>query len=75
MSAGMTWAADSLGSPAHAFLRAARDAQELTPAQADVFLSPSPSDELYFSHDEPDQLRNLAEDPEHAATVKTPGPR
>lgn len=75
MSAGMTWAADPVGSPAHASLRAARDAQELTPAQADVFLALSPSDELYFTHDDPDQLRNLAEDPEHAATVNTPGPR
>jgi hypothetical protein len=37
----------------------------LTLAQADVFLAPRPSDELYYTPDDSNQLRNLADDPNH----------
>lgn len=57
--------ADSVRSPAHASLLAARDANRLTLAQADVFLAPRPSDELYYTPDDSNQLRNLADDPNH----------
>lgn len=60
--------ADSVRSPAHASLLAARDANRLTAAQADVFLAPRPTEEFYYTPDDPNQLRNLADDPEHAAT-------
>jgi len=59
--------ADSVRSPSHQALRAARDARELTPAQADVFLAPRPAEELYVTAEDPHQLRNLAGDPAHAA--------
>jgi hypothetical protein len=54
-------------SPSHQALRSARDAKQLTPAQADVFLAPRPIEELYVTADDPNQLRNLAADPAHAA--------
>ncbi|QDU26461.1 Arylsulfatase [Anatilimnocola aggregata] len=62
--------ADSVRSPAHAALKALRDANKLTPAQADVFLAPRPNEELYLTAKDPEQLRNLATDPAHAA-IKT----
>ncbi len=57
--------ADSVRSPSHQALRAARSAGALTPAQADVFLAPRPSDELYDTAADPLQLHNLAADPKH----------
>jgi N-sulfoglucosamine sulfohydrolase len=60
--------ADSVRSLAHKSLQAARNAKQLTPAQADVFLAPRPSEELYYTPDDPDQLRSLSDDPRHAAT-------
>jgi N-sulfoglucosamine sulfohydrolase len=60
--------ADSVRSPAHVSLKALRDANRLTPAQADVFLAPRPSEELYFTAKDSEQLRNLATDPAHAET-------
>ena len=59
--------ADSVRSPSHQALRSAREARELTPAQADVFLAPRPAEELYVTAEDPHQLRNLAGDPAHAA--------
>ena len=59
--------ADSVRSPSHQTLRAARDAGSLTPAQADVFLAPRPSEELYESATDQHQLKNLAADPAHRA--------
>lgn len=58
--------ADSVRSPSHQALRAARDKGQLTPGQADVFLAPRPPEELYFTDGDPDQLTNLAADPKHA---------
>jgi N-sulfoglucosamine sulfohydrolase len=60
--------ADSVRSPSHGSLRALRDANKLTPAQSDVFLAPRPLDELYFTLHDPEQLRNLVNDPAHAET-------
>jgi hypothetical protein len=60
--------ADSVASPSFQQLRAARDAGKLTEAQADVFLAPRPTEELYRTDVDPDQLRNLANDPNYAAT-------
>ncbi len=57
--------ADSVRSPSHTQLKALRDTKKLTPAQADVFLNPRPAVELYDVKDDPDQLQNLAEDPNY----------
>jgi arylsulfatase A-like enzyme len=61
--------ADSVKSPSFQALRAARAAGPLTPPQADVFLAPRPTEELYFTANDPDQLRNLVNDPAHAAAL------
>lgn len=58
--------ADSVRSPSHDSLKELRDAQKLTPAQADVFLAPRPVEELYLTASDPNQLHNLATDPAHA---------
>jgi len=52
--------ADSVRSPSHLSLRSAREAAELTAAQADVFLAPRPTEELYRTATDPQQLENLA---------------
>lgn len=62
--------ADSVRSPSHADLVAKRDANALTDAQKDVFLSPRPPVELYDVGKDPHQLNNLAGHPEHARTQK-----
>jgi len=62
--------ADSVRSPSYASLLAARAAGKLTRAQQDVFLAPRPSEELYRTVDDPDQLANLAGDPRHAETLR-----
>ncbi len=59
--------ADSVRSPSHQALRAARDAGPLTSAQADVFLAPRPNEELYHTASDPEQLKNLTADPAHRA--------
>jgi len=53
-------------SPSHRVLQAKRDADELTKAQADVFLAPRPVEELYKVETDPYQLQNLAENPEYS---------
>lgn len=60
--------ADSVRSPSHDSLKALRDANKLTPAQADVFLAPRPTEELYLTASDPLQLQNLAANPAHAET-------
>lgn len=62
--------ADSVRSPSHESLQAARKAGTLTLAQQDVFLAPRPGEELYRTADDPNQLKNLAADPKHAAALK-----
>jgi arylsulfatase A-like enzyme len=58
--------ADSVASPSHQSLLALRNLQKLTPAQADVFLSPRPVEELYHTESDPLQLNNLASTPEYS---------
>lgn len=60
--------ADSVRSPSHASLQAARDHGSLTAAQHDVFLAPRPEIELYDLKADPWQTINLAPRPESAAT-------
>jgi arylsulfatase A-like enzyme len=60
--------ADAVASPSFQQLRAVRDAGKLTEAQKDVFLAPRPREELYRTDADPDQLRNLANDPDYAST-------
>lgn len=62
--------ADSVRSPSHAALQAARKAGTLSFAQKDVFLAPRPVEELYRTATDPDQLTNLVDDPAHAATLR-----
>ncbi len=57
--------ADSVRSPSHQTLRRLRDGEKLSDAQADVFLEPRPVEELYKTEDDPNQLNNLAFDPEY----------
>ena len=61
--------ADSVRSPAHRSLQAARDGGRLTAAQADVFLAPRPAEELYFTPADPAQVTNEAGDPARAAVL------
>ena len=62
--------ADSVRSPSHASLQARRDANELTAAQADVFLTPRPVLELYDLKADPHQLHNLAGNPKFSEQQK-----
>ncbi|MDA1039190.1 MAG: sulfatase-like hydrolase/transferase [Planctomycetota bacterium] len=62
--------ADSVRSPAHRSLIAARNAGSLSAAQADVFRAPRPDEELYFTPDDPAQLNNLEADSAHAADLE-----
>lgn len=52
--------ADSNGSPAFQDLKEIRDAGKLTPAQADIFITPRPAEELYDCRKDPMQLVNVA---------------
>jgi N-sulfoglucosamine sulfohydrolase len=61
--------ADSVRSPSHASLQAALAAGKLNPAQQDVFLAPRPTEELYRTADDPNQLKNLVAVPAHAAAL------
>lgn len=55
--------------PAGQELWDAHAAGKLNADQGDVFLQPRPAEELYDVESDPDQLRNLAADPEHGATL------
>ncbi|MCO8120804.1 sulfatase [Stieleria sp. TO1_6] len=59
--------ADSVRSDSHQQLRKLQSQGTLTPAQADVFLSPRPTAALYNVQSDPLQLKNLAGDPDYAA--------
>lgn len=62
--------ADSVRSPSHESLQAARKSGTLTLPQKDVFLAPRPVEELYRTADDANQLKNLVADPAHAAALK-----
>lgn len=54
--------ADSVSSPSHVDLQKLQAAGKLNAAQADVLLEPRPSEELYFTPDNPLQINNLVDD-------------
>lgn len=56
--------ADSNGSPSFSDLRNQRNAGRLSAAQADVFMTPRPREELYDCQKDPVQLINLASAPD-----------
>lgn len=60
--------ADSVRSPSHVSLLAARRGNRLTSAQQDVFLAPRPVIELYQLADDPHQLNDLAGEKEEMAS-------
>ena len=62
--------ADAVRSPSFLALLSAREQKKLTVAQADVFLAPRPKEELYRTADDPSQLKNLANDPQHATALR-----
>ena len=55
--------------PAGKELWEAHAAGTLTADQGDIFLEPRPTEELYDMKADPHQLRNLAADPQHGATL------
>lgn len=57
-------------SPSTQELRRLRDSGRLTAAQADVFVTPRPYEELYDVKNDPLQLVNLASVPKYAARLK-----
>lgn len=57
--------ADSNGSPSFKDLKDLRDAGKLSAAQADVFMTPRPAEELYDCRNDPMQLVNVASLPQH----------
>jgi N-sulfoglucosamine sulfohydrolase len=63
--------ADSVRSPSHLSLLNLKKLNSLTLAQQDVLLAPRPSEELYLTSTDPNQLTNLAEASEHASARKT----
>ncbi|MFK7818343.1 MAG: sulfatase/phosphatase domain-containing protein, partial [Planctomycetaceae bacterium] len=60
--------ADSVSSPSHQSLLKKKQADDLTKAQRDIFLSPRPAVELYDVASDPAQLRNLAGQSAYAKT-------
>lgn len=62
--------ADSVRSPSHRDLLAIHRDNRLTVAQADVFINPRPTVELYHTQSDPHQLNNLAGDPKYAEVEK-----
>lgn len=59
--------ADSVRSPSHQALVAAQTAGMLTEAQKEVLLAPRPTEELYRTAADADQLNNLAISPDYAS--------
>ncbi len=62
--------ADSVRSPAHRSLWEAWRRGALTDAQRDVFAAPRPREELYVAGDDPDQLRNVVDDPQYERDLR-----
>jgi N-sulfoglucosamine sulfohydrolase len=62
--------ADAVRSLTFSEMKRLRDAGQLTPAQADVFAAPRPTEELYDTRNDPHELHNLAADPKYARELK-----
>lgn len=62
--------ADSKQSPTQNALNIVRDKRQLTPAQADIFVSPRSREELFDVKNDPFQLINLASVPEYQKKLK-----
>lgn len=62
--------ADSKSSPTQRALNQVRDEGKLTPAQADVFITPRPAEELFDLRNDPEQFLNLASIPEYQEKLK-----
>lgn len=61
--------ADSVRSPSHQDLLVRRNKGQLTPAQADVFLTPRPDEEFYDAGKDQHQLTNLMDDSDYASEI------
>ena len=61
--------ADAVRSPTYQAMIAAHKRGELPPEQQGTFITPRPAEELYDVRTDPFQLNNLADTPEHAATL------
>jgi arylsulfatase A-like enzyme len=62
--------ADAVKSITFQEMRRLRDAGELPPEQMACFIKPRASEELYDVEADPQEMRNLAADPAHAATLR-----
>ncbi len=65
----LTPPADGVRSLTFQAMRRLRDEGKLTPAQSLCFVQPRPAEELYDVVNDPDELHNLADAPEHAAAL------
>jgi arylsulfatase A-like enzyme len=61
--------ADAVRSPTFQEMRQLRGAGKLPPEQMGCFITPRPAEELYDLQSDPHELKNLAADPAHAATL------
>lgn len=63
--------ADAVRSPTFQAMRRLRDEGRLTPEQQACFVRPRPSEELYDTEADPNELHNIAGDPAQAEVLRT----